>query len=163
MTAYLPLLHVAETVVRVTVLDGRVLVAGALLLALATAAIWCPRSRGPRRAGRASFQGRDLRAAGRAAIVAAAFFALLPSVLPYDHLLVEPHAGHQDTHTLHCHGAPGECADAPIPAGPGQMLGAEPLIAVPAMLSLALLIAVIPLAGVTRRPELQPPVLIASA
>lgn len=158
MTAYLPLLHVAETVVRVTVLDGRVLLAGALLLAVATAAIWWPR-----RGGRASFRGRDLRSAGRGVMVALAFFALLPSVVPYDHLLVAPHAGHEDAHVLHCHGAPGECADAPIPAGPGQMLAAEPLIAVPAMLSLALLIAVVPLVGVTRRPELQPPVLVASA
>jgi hypothetical protein len=158
MTAYLPLLHVGETVVRVTVLDERVLVAGALLLALATAAIWWPR-----RAGRASFRKRDLRSAGRGVMVALAFFALLPSVVPYDHLLVAPHKGHEDTHALHCHGAPGECADAPIPAGPGQMIAAEPLIAVPAMLSLALLIAVIPLAGVTRRPELQPPVLLTSA
>ncbi|MEX2227495.1 MAG: hypothetical protein WEB52_13715 [Dehalococcoidia bacterium] len=157
MPAYLPLLHVAETVVRVTVLDGRFLAAGALMLALAIALIWSPR-----RGDHISLRRRDARAAGRAAIVVLVFLAVLPSVVPYDHLLVPANAGHEDVHATHCHGAPGECADAPIPAGPGQMFGSVPLIAVPAMLSLLLLIAVVPLVGTTRRPELRPPLRVAS-
>jgi hypothetical protein len=152
VTSYLPLLHVAETVVRVTVLDGRVLCIGVLLLVAATAAIWWPRHN-----GRVSFRRRHLRRVARAGVLALAFFAVLPSVLPYDHLIAQPHAGHEDSHALHCHGAPGECADAPIPAGPGQMIASEALVAVPAMLSLILVVTILPLVGLTRRPELRPP------
>jgi hypothetical protein len=91
-------------------------------------------------------------------VLALAVLAVLPSVVPYDHLLVQAHDGHEDVHAAHCHGtSPGSCADAPIPSGPGQMLTNEPLLAAPAMLSLLLLITVVPLAGVTRRPELRPP------
>jgi hypothetical protein len=157
MPAYLPLLHVAETVVRATVLDGRILVLGALALAVALVFIWAPRSD-----GRIVMRERHWRGLARGAALGLALFAVLPSVLPYDHLLVTAHAGHEDTHELHCHGAPGSCADAPLPSGPGQMLGADPLIVVPAMLSLALLVVVLPLSSVSRRPELRPPLRLAS-
>jgi hypothetical protein len=160
MPAYVPLLHVAETVVRVTVLDGRALAIGALLLAIAVALIWAPRESG-RRAVRAR-RVRSRQGLVRGVVLGLALLAVLPSVLPYDHLLVTAHAGHEETHELHCHGAPGSCADAPLPSGPGQMLGADPLIVVPAMLSLALLLVVLPLRGVTRPPELRPPLRAAS-
>ena len=92
-----------------------------------------------------------------------AFLAVLPSVVPYDHLSASAHTEHEDVHAAHCHGTPGTCADAPIPSGPGQMLMGEPLTAVPAMLSLLVLVAVVPLVGLTRRPELRPPPAFASA
>ena len=158
MTAWFPLLHVAETMVRVHDLDLRVLVAGVAAFAGTAALIWAPRRR-----GRISIRRGDVRQAGRGIILALAFLAVLPSVVPYDHLSASAHTEHEDVHAAHCHGTPGTCADAPIPSGPGQMLMGEPLTAVPAMLSLLLLVAVVPLVGLTRRPELRPPPAFASA
>jgi hypothetical protein len=133
-------------------LDGRVLAAGVAAFIAAAALIWAPRRR-----GRLSVRGRDLRQAGRGIVVALAFLAVVPSVLPYDHLVPSSHTEHEDIHTAHCHGAPGACADAPVTSGPGQMLMGEPLTAVPSMLSLLLLVTVVPMIGLTRRPEPRPP------
>ncbi|HET6615896.1 MAG TPA: hypothetical protein VFH62_08415 [Dehalococcoidia bacterium] len=158
MTAWFPLLHVAETMVRVHDLDLRVLVAGILAFAATAALIWTPRRR-----GRLSVTKRDLRQAGSGIVLALAFLAVLPSVVPYDHLSASAHTEHEDVHAAHCHATPGTCADAPIPSGPGQMLMGEPLTVVPAMLSLLLLVTVAPMIGLTRRPELRPPSAFASA
>jgi hypothetical protein len=156
MQAYLPLLHIGNSVARVTVVDERVLLLATLALGSALLLIWQPHW--PRRLTRGGAPGSPL----RAAIVALAVFAVLPSVVPYDHLLVTQEAAHEAAHSSHCHGTPGGCADAPVPSGPGQLFANEPLIAVPAMLALLLLVAVMPLVGVTRRPELRPPMLAAS-
>ena len=86
--------------------------------------------------------------------------AMLPSLLPYDHLLTDAaHAAeHGAVHASHCHDAPASCADAPLTAGPGQLFGADRLIVVPATLAMVLLAAVtLPLLGITRRPDLRPP------
>jgi len=158
MTALLPMLHVGDAVAEATVLDQRVLIAGITVLAAAVALIWAPRR------GMRTFGGRRRPLEwARGALVALAFFAVLPSVVPYDHLVVREHAGDEADHEAHCHGAPGECADAPIPSGPGQLLGGEPLVLLPAMLSLLMLFTLAPLAGVTRRPELRPPMAAAAS
>ena len=54
------------------------------------------------------------------------FFAVLPSVVPYDHLLPGLHhdqsIASEAVHETHCHLTPGSCADAPVAAGPGQLM-----------------------------------------
>jgi hypothetical protein len=103
------------------------------------------------------------RAAARAALAALVFFAVLPSVFPYDHLLPGFPAGESDAaeamHASHCHARPAACSDAPVTSGPGQLLSGAPVVVVPSMLAVLLLLAVAPLAGITRRPEIRPPVL----
>ena len=62
---------------------------------------------------------RLLRApATRAVMASLVFFAVLPSVVPYDHLLPGLHhddsAAAEEAHSTHCHVTPGSCADAPL-------------------------------------------------
>ena len=87
--------------------------------------------------------------------------ALLPSVVPYDHLFVQEHhsdaAGMKAVHASHCHASPATCSDAPITSGLGQLLMSEPLTATPAMLALLMLITTTVLVGVSYRPETRPP------
>lgn len=99
-------------------------------------------------------------------MVALAMLALLPSVFPYDHVL--PHlAGHAhghdaahaaSAHAAHCHGDPGSCSDAPVPSGPGQMVAGEALVVAPVMMLVLVSHQTPLLAGVSRRPEVRPPV-----
>jgi hypothetical protein len=88
-------------------------------------------------------------------------FAVLPSVVPYDHLLpAASHAaehGASEVHTTHCHVAPGSCADAPVTAGLGQYLASDPLIVAPALILIAMVLAMPVLAGVSMRPPTPPP------
>lgn len=105
---------------------------------------------------------RRIGTAFRGVMLTLALLAVLPAVVPYDHLFVEARAGHEGSHSDHCHGTPGQCADAPIPSGPGQVLTSEPLIAMPAMLSLLMLVMTPALTGITRRPELRPPLRMSS-
>jgi hypothetical protein len=103
---------------------------------------------------------RPLRPATRLAIQLTVFAALLPSVLPYDHLLPTTAAAatdNQSVHTAHCHGSPGTCSDAPVSSGAGQFLAAEPLIVTPALVVMLLLFTTPLLRGVTTRPEVRPP------
>ncbi len=89
------------------------------------------------------------------------FLALLPAVLPFDHLFMpDTHvdAAVQDAvHEAHCHIAPGSCSDAPIPAGPGQLLLFQPLVVVPILLTVLLSLAIPMLAGIVVTPDRRPP------
>jgi len=69
----------------------------------------------------------------RIAIVMTAL-ALLPAVLPYDHLLPGLHIEDQaeeSVHASHCHVEPGSCSDVPLASGFGEFVFNEPLVAIP--------------------------------
>lgn len=158
----LPLLHAAQASIATNAVDVRVAVAAALAFTLAAAVIWRPavplwvlptRTSMWRRAGR------------RVALVMTAL-ALLPAVLPYDHLLPGLHiedAAEEAVHASHCHVAPGSCSDLPLASGLGEFVFNEPLVTTPAMLAIALFTAAQVLRGRTPRPEVRPPQAIAAA
>jgi hypothetical protein len=135
------------------VLDARAVAIGALVLAAAIAVIWAPGT------GHGLLLPRGIRRGGRALLGALVFLAVVPHVLPYDHMLTEAHPDHAEAHAAHCHGAAADCADAPIPAGPGQFLSSTPLLLAPALFAVLMLISSARLTGLTRRPELRPPLL----
>ena len=112
------LLHIAQTAVRVTTVDPDILAGAAASLTLAAIAIWLPRSRFS--LGMLRHRCHRRRAAGAVATVLL-FLALLPSVVPYDHLIARnTHAESEEaapTHASHCHVNPGTCSDAPVTAG----------------------------------------------
>jgi hypothetical protein len=144
------------------VLDVRALAVAAAAFAFATAMIWRPDVQA-RVALRRTATWR--RFARRTAVVMTAL-ALLPAVLPYDHLLpglhIEDHAD-EAVHASHCHVSPGSCSDVPLASGVGEFVFNEPLVAVPAMLTVALFVAAKVLRGTTPRPEVRPPQAIAAA
>jgi hypothetical protein len=105
---------------------------------------------------------RQLRSVATGIASVLVFAAVLPSVLPYDHLLpdhdgVEHSAAEERAHSMHCHETPASCADAPISSGPGQFLTSEPLVLVPSMISVLILLALPVWSSFSRRPELPPP------
>ena len=153
--APLPLLPITQTASRVTTVDGRVAAIVAVALFGALAVIWrdeLPRLLSP----------RIRRAVGVRIAVLAVFFAVLPAVLPYDHLFTDHgaiRAADEATHEMHCHLTPGSCADAPISAGPGQLLFSDPLLlTVASMLLVAVYVTDRTLHGRTVRPDLRPPI-----
>jgi hypothetical protein len=157
MPVTLPLLHVVQSAAQMRVLDARVTVAAVVAFAVSMAVIWRP--------DRALRRRRTRRYAARAAMSALVFLAVLPAVLPYDHLFFsDAHAGGDESvHVAHCHASPGSCSDVPMTSGPGQLLLSDPLILAPAMLALLLIVAEPVLRGITRRPELRPPTAYAVA
>ena len=154
------LLHIAQTAVQFTAVDPAVLVAAGLVFAAVAISIWLP---APAMSFRTLRRHRGRRRIASAALVVLVFLALLPSVVPYDHLFAHdaPAAAEADSvHVSHCHVSPGTCSDAPVTAGPGQLLLSEPLVLAPAMLAV-LIAAVIPvLFSISRRPETPPPLFL---
>jgi hypothetical protein len=149
-----PLLHAAQTTVGATppiliwlaCLVGAT-AAGALLAVLSQGVLSRPRVR------------RTL-----AIRICGAFTALavIPAVVPYDHLIPSAHADEIVAHEAHCHESPAACADAPVTSGPGQLIDAAPLLVEPLMLAIMLVAATTLLVGITRRPILRPPMGAAS-
>ena len=158
----LPLLHAADaTVTRFTTVDVRLIAIAMLALAGVNLLIWAPdwSERTLWRLGRRVVGRRVLR------VTATVLFALaiLPAVLPIDHMLPnvdhaadEAHA--EGVHAAHCHESPANCADAPVTSGPGQMLDGGLLIPQPALSLAVVLLAATPiLLSVAPRPDLRPP------
>lgn len=146
------LLHIGNTAANWTTLDPWVLAVGILAFMGAATVVWSPAQ--PRQLR----IPRPLKSVARVAIHMAVFAALLPSVLPYDHLVPVAHADdHPEIHAAHCHESPGSCSDAPVSSGAGQFLATEPLLVVPALVVMVLLLAAPMLRGVTRQPEVRPP------
>ena len=149
------LLHIGNTAARWTTVNPWIVALGVLLFVAAAALIWRPLS------GR-----RLLRRIGPPTLALAVALAVLPSILPYDHLL-PPVAGHaaehaaSNVHASHCHVTPGSCADAPVTAGAGQFLASDPLLVTPVLTLVAIMLAIPALAGITMRPLTRPP-LVAS-
>ncbi|MBI5288651.1 MAG: hypothetical protein HY873_06730 [Chloroflexi bacterium] len=150
------LLHIGNTATSWTTLDPYVFAVGFALFLVLAAIIWLP-ARLPRAARRA------LRAvAGPAAAVGVAL-AILPSVLPYDHLLPTAHAeAQEEVHTTHCHINPGSCSDAPLSAGAGQFLMGEPLVVTPVLLAFLIVVSAPVLIGRNPLPALRPPLFAAA-
>ena len=144
-----PLLHVADSLDTVTTVDWRIVALAIVLFPGALCAIWRPIMR-----------RRTRRRAATTVITALAFLAVLPSVLPYDHMLPahQAHAAEESGfHASHCHDTPGSCADAPLAAGPGQFLSTNALLIDPLLAAFVLMLAVPVLHGLTRRPPIPPP------
>ena len=158
----LPLLHAAPVAVPAGALDMRVAAVAIMAFAAAAAIIWRPEA--PVRAAlRRTAMWRRL--ARRIAIVMTAL-ALLPAVLPYDHLLPGLHVSDQadeDVHASHCHVSPGSCSDVPLASGIGEFVFNEPLVTIPAMLVVAVFSLAQVLRGTTPRPEERPPQPLAAA
>lgn len=155
----LVLLHIAQTAVDVTTVDPVMLSAAIFALAAFVAAIWLPRP-GTRIHALVSRRSRRRALALTATVVV--LFALLPSIVPYDHLFGDNHASGEEraVHTSHCHVSPGTCSDPPVSSGPGQLLMNAPLVVTPAMLAVLITGAATVLVGVSVRPEIRPPFLL---
>jgi hypothetical protein len=146
-------LHVASAPVHT--LDARLLALACIASAVALLWIWFP--------GHARAIRRRIDRAGiaRSLAVVMLFMAVLPLVVPVDHIF-----GHVDVtgpgesalHAAHCHGSPGSCADAPLTSGPGQLLMSDPLLMSPAMLTVRMQTFAVVLAGRTVLPDLRPPI-----
>ncbi len=162
----LGLLHIAQSAVNVTTVNPMVVAAALAALVAALAAIWLPRSGAPLRY---RMSRRSRRRAVSVVAAAFVFLALLPSVLPYDHLFGDAHpSGAQAAdkaeavHASHCHVGPATCSDAPITAGPGQLLLSDALIVEPSMLAMLVATAATVLIGISFRPEVRPPLSLAA-
>jgi hypothetical protein len=145
------LLHIGNTAARWTTVNPWVVGVGVVVFLAVAYAIWRPFT-----------MHRLARRLGRPAITLVVAIAVLPAVLPYDHLLPAPasHAAEHaasEVHAAHCHVAPGSCADAPVSAGLGQFLATDPLLLTPALVLIAILLAIPLLAGITMRPITRPP------
>ncbi len=152
----LPLLHSDPLQLGSSFVDPRAAGSAAAAFAIVAAAIWS--SVMPEHA--ALMQRRMWLRLGRRTACVMTALALLPAVLPYDHLLPGAHlddAGGESVHASHCHLSPGTCSDAPLPSGLGEFLFSEPLVLSPAMLAVVLLSASVVLRGFVPRPELRPP------
>jgi hypothetical protein len=144
------LLHAAQGTVETAAAGGSILIVGALVAGACAGALLGALSR------------RLLSAQTLAAAVwLLAAVAIAQSVVPYDHMLeIAPH-GHETVHASHCHDTPASCADAPVTAGPGQLLTAEPLLPAPALALTLLLVTSSILYGVVYRPDTRPPMPLA--
>jgi hypothetical protein len=150
-------LHVAGTTPWVTTVDPVVLSLAAGLFLLVAALIWLP---APSRPGGPLLRRRTRRHILSLAVGATVFLAVMPIVLPWDHLFLshgDETAAEESVHASHCHESPGTCSDAPVTAGPGQLMLTAPLLPTPALFGMLLLFAVPLLAGITLRPETRPP------
>jgi hypothetical protein len=158
----LPLLHAADSITRATTLDLGLVAVASLGLALILAVLWAP-SLGYRP------RGIDWHRFRLVAAATLTVLALLPSVVPYDHLVAQSQAdaahssAGERVHEQHCHGVPASCADAPVTSGPGQFLTSDALLPAPVLISVAILLLIPALAGVTRRPDLRPPVRLSAS
>jgi hypothetical protein len=160
MTAIVPppLLHVGQAALNAGAPDLRIAALAAMAFAGAAAAIWWPAL--PSAA--ALLRRRIWLSLGRRLVIVMVALAVLPAILPYDHLFAAPHmdgGADESIHVSHCHVSPGTCSDAPLASGLGQLLFSEPLVIVPAMLAIVLMSSAVILQGVYPQPEIRPPVL----
>lgn len=147
-----PLLHVVQAATHVTTVDPVVITLALLAFAAVIAWLWAPRPLSLRRAARSR--------AMRGSLAILVFFAVLPAVLPYEHLLPGAHddgPAAEAVHAAHCHIAPGSCSDLPLASGAGQFLVSEPLVVVPAMLTVLIALTMPAMRGITLRPDTRPP------
>jgi hypothetical protein len=118
---YPTLLHIASDATKtIWSIDLRIVAAAALLGALLMAVLWKPSLGRKQRSRLVALAAWSL-----------AFLAVLPSVVPYDHMMSETHTAtenHGEIHAKHCHEGPATCSDAPVSAGPGQLMFSQPLL-----------------------------------
>ena len=150
----LPLLHIVQSAARVEAVDPAFVALAVLTLLAAAFYIWTPRTLSLGCLTRSPLM--------RVTLSTLIFFAVLPSVAPYDHLVpglmhADISLGEEAAHSTHCHVSPGSCADAPIPAGPNQLIYNAPLIITPALLSILLAFTLPVLTGISIKPDTRPP------
>jgi hypothetical protein len=158
----LPLLHVAQSASELITVDRSVLASALAGMGATILAIWRPRNWRRLHVFRSS---RARRRVAGAIAGAAMFIAVLPMLLPLDHVFA-PHVhsgGEQQVHASHCHESPGSCSDMPLLSGPGQFLASEPLIVTPAFVSVLLVFGFAPLIGITHKPPVPPPLRLTAA
>jgi hypothetical protein len=154
----LPLQHVGQAALNSGMPDPRIAALAIVAFLVAAAVIWWPLLPARARLMRRRFWQTIAKRLVALMVVA----AVLPAVLPYDHLFAGAHVdgdAHEAVHVSHCHVSPGTCSDAPVASGLGQFLLSEPLVIVPAMLAIVLLSSVAILRPVYTRPETPPPLL----
>jgi len=157
------LLHVAPAASRVTTsVDLPVVALAAAFFGFALTALV------PAPAPRLWSAGRRLlRRVAPIVVGGAVALAVLPTVVPYDHLFPVAHAAStaadEAEHEAHCHGAPASCADAPVTVGPGQLMAAQPIVVAPAMFAVLVVLTLPALIGRIPRPLLRPPCVAAFA
>lgn len=154
----LPLLHAAQSATGLTRVNSDVLVLALAAFVSGAVVVWRPRLR---MLGQRRIRHRVMVLTTYGAMT----IAVLPSVLPLDHIL-SPHVdsgNEQQVHTSHCHGSPSSCSDVPLLSGPGQLLASEPLILVPALVLGVILATTLSLKGRTEKPEIPPPLCSAAA
>jgi hypothetical protein len=148
----LPLLHVVQAATHVTTVDPAVLTLALLAFGVVMVWLWLPRPFSFRRAARSRVM--------RGTLAMLVFFAVLPGVLPYEHLIPGAHddgpAG-EAVHAAHCHIAPGSCSDVPLASGAGQFIVSDPLVIVPTMLAVLIVLTTPALRGISLRPDTRPP------
>lgn len=149
LAAILPLLHVVDTARRATEVNADLMLVALIAFLAVAGALWWPVLV---RAFR-----RPVRRFGPTLVAVAVVAAILPSVVPYDHLVPVGDGHATEAHASHCHVTPSSCADAPVSAGPGQFVFSEPLIVVPAFVLTLFAVASLALAGQTPRPAIRPP------
>ena len=148
--------HVGNVGPRAASLDLRVLAAAILVFAAVSTFAWARAVS----AARIVPRRRVRRRLASVAVAAAVFFAVTPTVLPWDHLFLDSDrhaAAEEQLHASHCHESPGTCSDAPVSSGPGQLMLTAPLVVVPTMLGVLMLVGIATLTGVTLLPEPRPP------
>ena len=156
MTMTLPLLHAGDTLRSTIEVDRLATALGLLVFTFVGAWLW----RAELHTAVASLaHRRPRRRLATIAFGVLVLLAMVPTILPYDHLFDGGHDdGHASVHAAHCHDStPGDCADAPVTSGPGQFIAADPLLVAPVMLSVLLIVAVPLLRGISQRPEIRPP------
>lgn len=149
------LLHVAGSATPTRGIDLVAAVLALAVFAAVAAAVWIPAC-----APQALLRRRGRRRLLSLVTGAVVFAAVLPIVLPWDHLFLADHhesTGEAAVHASHCHETPGTCTDAPVTSGPGQLMLTNPLLPSPALLGVLLLLIAPALAGITLRPETRPP------
>jgi hypothetical protein len=144
------LLHIGNQAASWTTVNWWAPVAALVVFAVVAAAVWLPLNRPSK---------RRLQVAALQLGFGLSLLAVLPAVLPIDHLAPVTTAaeGQSDVHAAHCHTDPGSCSDAPVGSGSGQFLTSEPLLAHPTLISTLILLAAPLLVGISRRPLIRPP------
>ena len=162
MTPVHPLLHIGESVRTALTVDRGIVLIAMLAFVAVCAVVWRDELRALRHPLARRSVRRRLAAAVAAALVA---IAVAPSVLPYDHLLAGGHSDdHAVVHASHCHDTtPGDCAEAPVGSGPGQFIAASPLLVTPLMLSVLVMLSIPLWRGISRRPDIRPPMALLAA
>ena len=152
----LPLLNAAQSAAKVAHLDRSLLASACAILGSAVTVTWRPQWRAAANVIRHRGARRRF-AAGM--MISLMFLAMLPSVLPLDHVVSrhQESQGHDEVHAAHCHTSPGSCSEMPLQSGPGQFPVRDPLIVAPVLIVILLVMTFPLLFGFRHRPEVPPP------
>ena len=154
VTSLVPMLHVVPTRSGPLTVDPAGVLFACLVFGVVLGVLW-----------RSSIAGLLGNRAGRRRVArgiggALLFLAILPAVVPYDHILLPHHddSGQSSSvHQMHCHDTPGSCSDQPMTSGPGEFLFGSPLIVAPSLVSTLLATADARVTSFAEAPATPPP------